>query len=79
MVSTKSWYKKKKSNSSIRPCSWLRGRRVILGQNVVFFHLRKVISRVWLITCQKIMSLRAREPPPPKKKKKKKGVGMHVL
>ena len=35
-----------------------------VGHNVVFFfYWRKVIFRVWLITCQKIRSLRARELP----------------
>ena len=29
----------------------------------VFFYWRKFILKVWLITCQKILSLRARQPP----------------
>ena len=33
------------------------------SQNFVFFYWRKVFFRVWLNTCQKIMSLWAREPP----------------
>ena len=45
----------------------LGGRCGNLGQNVVFFRIffyrRKFIFGVWLITSQKIMSLRAREPP----------------
>ena len=37
----------------------------------IFFYWRKVIFRVWLIKCQRIKSLGAREPP--------KIGGMHVL
>ena len=40
----------------------------------IFFRGEKVILNVWLITYQKIVNLRAREPPPPKKIS-----GMHVL
>ena len=43
--------------------SCLRGHWRNLGQNVVYFYLRKVIFSVWLITCQKVMGLRARESP----------------
>ena len=39
------------------------GCRVKMGQNFVFFYWRKLILMVWLFTCQKNMSLQARQPP----------------
>ena len=43
------------------------GRRGNLGQSVVLFRIlfywEKFLRKVWLITCQKIINLRARERP----------------
>ena len=47
--------------------AWLKGPSRKLGSKCCtfsyFFYWRKFILKVWLITCLKIMSLRAREPP----------------
>ena len=53
----------------IRALMVLKGPLSNLGHNIIF--QRKVIFMVWLITYQKVMSLRAREP-------SKSGV-IHVL
>ena len=52
---------------AVRGCNSLRGPSRKFGSKFCtfsyFFYCQKFILKVWLITCQKIMSLRAREPP----------------